>query len=106
MVKIRHKFKAKAAKNRHNDSVKGEKDSKFPLIIDQGRNKISSTKLDFYSENSENVQHEGVKDNNKWSSTSRKNLPFHEKLQLMKLGKFQWIKTRRVRTQSPHLHNQ
>ena len=68
--------------------MQSEKDSKFPLIIDQGRNQMFSAKLDCFSANSENVQHDGVKDCNRWSSESRKILSFHEKLELMKLGKF------------------
>ena len=67
-IKTWHKFKAKAAKNRHSDRVQGEKDSKFPLIVDQGRNKMFSTKLDCCSANSEILQHDSVKDNNRWSS--------------------------------------
>ena len=33
------KYKEKVAKTCHRDKVKGEKDSKFPLIVDQGRKK-------------------------------------------------------------------
>ena len=54
LVKNRHKFKAKA-KNRHKDRMQGENNSKFPLIIEQCRNRIFTTKLDFYSASSENV---------------------------------------------------
>lgn len=82
------KYKAKAAKNFHRYKVQGEKDSKFPLIIDQGRNKMFSTKLDCCSANLEILQHDGVKDSNRWSSKSRKILTFYEKLQMMKLGNF------------------
>ena len=86
--------------------MQGEKNSKFPLIIDQCRNMMFTTKLDCCSASSEKVQHDSVKDNNVWSMESRKKLSFHEKLQLMKLGKFQWINIGRVGTQSPHIHVQ
>ena len=43
--------------------MQGEKDSKFPLIVDQGRNKMFSAKLDCCYANSKISQHDGVKDN-------------------------------------------
>ena len=66
----------------------GESNFKFPLIIDQCRNMMFSTNLSFFSDSSVNVQHDNVKVSNAWSAESRKKLLFHEKLQLMKLGKF------------------
>ena len=91
--KSRLKYKEKAAKNCHRDKVQDEKDSKFPLIVEKGRKKMLSTKLDCCSANSEKLQHDSVKDSNRWSSESRKILTFYEKIQMMKLGKFQWTKT-------------
>lgn len=86
--------------------MQGEKDSKFPMIFDQSRNKMFSAKLDCCFANSEILQHDGVKDNDRWSSELRKNFTFYEKHKMMKLGKFKWIKVGRMREQSPHQHNQ
>ena len=104
LVKSRHKYKAISTKNRHGESVQGETVFKFPLINDQGRNKMVSTRISCYYENSEKFQHDGVNDSKRRSQESRKNLNFCEKLQLMKMGKFQWRETRRVREQYPHPH--
>ena len=54
--KNRHKFKANSTKNRHKDRMQGESNFKFPLIIDQFRNKMFTTKLDCCIASSENVQ--------------------------------------------------
>ena len=86
--------------------MQGEKESKFPLVVDHGRKNMFSENLDCCSANSEILQRDGVKDNNRWLLESRKILNFYENLQIMKLGKFQWIKTGRMREQSPHQHNQ
>ena len=86
--------------------MQGESNFKFPLIIHQCRNKNFTTNLYFCSASSVNVQHDYVKNNNGWSTESRKNLSFYENLQLMKLGEFQWIKIGRVGKQSPYLHVQ
>ena len=93
-------------KNRQKDRIQGESNFQFPLIIEQCRNNMFTAKLSCCSASFENVQHDKVKVNNGWSMESRKNLSFQEKLQLMKSGKFQWIKIRRVGTQSPHLQFQ
>ena len=44
--KSRINYKAKGAKNHHGDKVQGEKDSKFPMIVDKGRTMMFSAKLD------------------------------------------------------------
>ena len=103
LVRNRHKYKANSAKNRHKDRMKGESNFQFPLIIDQCRNNMFTTKLSFCFSSFKNVQHNNVKVSNIWSMASRKNLSFQEKLQLMKSGKFQWIKIGRVGTQFSHL---
>ena len=47
--------------------MQGEKVSKLPLIVDQGRNKMVSAKIDFCSTNSEILQHDGVSDSKRRS---------------------------------------
>ena len=84
--------------------MQGESNFQFPLKIEQCRNNMFTAKLSCFSASFENVQHDKVKVSNDWSTESRKILSFHEKLQLMKSGKFQWIKIGRVGMQSPHLH--
>ena len=98
LIKNRHKFKANSEKNRHKDRMQGESNFQFPLIIDQCRKNMFTAKLSC-SASFENVQHDNVKVSNGWSMESRKNSSFHEKLQLMKSGKFQWIKIGREGTQ-------
>ena len=61
LVRNRHKFKANSTKNHHKDKMQGESNFKFPLIIDQCRNKMFTTNLSFYSASSVNVQHGNVK---------------------------------------------
>ena len=68
--------------------MQGESNFKFPLIIKKCRNMMFTTNLSCGTAIWENVQHDNVKNRNGWSMESRKNLSFHEKLQLMKLGKF------------------
>ena len=46
LVKNRHKYKANSTKNRHKDRMQGESNFKFPLIIDQCKNNMFTTKLD------------------------------------------------------------
>ena len=64
----------KTTKNRHGDNMQGEKVSKFPLIVVQGRNKMVCAKIDCCSKNSEILQHDGVNDNKRRSQESRKRL--------------------------------
>ena len=57
----------RSAKNRHGDSVQGEKVSKFPLINDQDRNKMVSARIACFSKNLEILQHDGINDSKRRS---------------------------------------
>ena len=52
LVKSRCKYKVISVKNRHDDNVQGEIVFKFPLINDQGRNKMVSARKGCCFENS------------------------------------------------------
>ena len=52
--------------------------------------------------NFKNLHYDSVKVSKSWLADSRKNLSFYEKLNLMKLGIFQWFKVGRVENQSAH----
>ena len=77
LVKSRRKYKLRTTKNHHGDSVQGEKVFKFPLIVEQGRNKMVFAKMDCCSEYSEILQHDSVNESKRRSQESRKNLTFY-----------------------------
>ena len=60
LVKSRCKYKARLVMNHHGDSVQGETVFKFPLINEQGRNNIVSSRTTCFSTNSSDLQHEGI----------------------------------------------
>ena len=68
--------------------MQGEIVFKFYLINDQGRNKMVSERIAFFSANSEKLQHDGVSDSKRRSQESRKKITFCENLQMIKMGIF------------------
>ena len=103
LVRNRHKYMARSAKNHHEENWQGESYFQFPLKVDHCRNSMISANFSCCSISFKNFQHDTVKVSNSRSTDSRKNLSFYEKLNLMKSKRFQWFKVGRVENQYPHL---
>ena len=80
LVKIRRKYKAREAKNCHDNNVRGEIVFKFPLIDDRGGNKFVSARTTCYSANSWKLQDDDFNNSKRGSQESRKKLSFCENL--------------------------